>query len=305
MLPDALVPGPLEQSGHQVEHARRVATGGRGLAGGQADLALGHRHAGEAVHHQYDVLAAVAEVLGDPRGDEGRAQSLDRRRVGRGHHDDGTGESLGAEVVLDELPDLAASLADQRDHRDLGVGAARDHRQQAGLADAGAGHDAEPLTAAAGDQGVEGAHAEPDLVVDPRAAERTGGGVLHRHAGERVERGATVDGVAEAVEDTATQRVADTDLQRSAGAVHRGADGQPGGRSEGQADQAGGAAGDDLGEDGSAALDGDQVAHGSLEAGDPQLQAEQLRDASEPRGTCGVAGALEHAGAEGAHRRAS
>ena len=81
--------GPLEQARHQGEDAGRVAAGGGRLAGGQADLALGHGHAGEAVHHQHDVLAVVAEPLGDPGGHERGAQPLDRRGVGRGDDDDG------------------------------------------------------------------------------------------------------------------------------------------------------------------------------------------------------------------------
>ena len=79
MLPCGGGAGALEQPGQQREDARRVAAGGGRLAGGQADLALGHRDPGEAVHHQHDVPAAVAEPLGDPGGDEGRAQPLDRR----------------------------------------------------------------------------------------------------------------------------------------------------------------------------------------------------------------------------------
>ena len=93
------------------------------------------------------------------------ATNAARRRTSAGWSevatiDDGAGEALGAEVVLDELADLAAALADQRDDRHLGLGAAGDHRQQAGLADAGAGEDAEALAAAAGDEGVHGAHAQ-------------------------------------------------------------------------------------------------------------------------------------------------
>ena len=79
MLPRGGGAGALEQPGQQAEHARRVAAGRRRLAGGQADLALGHRHPGEAVHHQHDVLAGVAEPLGDPGGDEGGAQPHHRR----------------------------------------------------------------------------------------------------------------------------------------------------------------------------------------------------------------------------------
>ena len=169
--------GALEQLGQQGEDARRVAARGRRLAGRQPDLALRHGDAGQAVHHQHDVPAVVAEPLGDPGGDERRPQSHDRRLVGGRDDDDGAGQALGAEVVLEELADLAATLADQGDHRDLGVGAAGDHREQARLADAGAGHDADALAAAARRERVQGAYAEAELVVDPRAGQGGRGAV--------------------------------------------------------------------------------------------------------------------------------
>ena len=186
MLPTLGVAGALEQPGEQREDARRVAAGRRRLAGGEPDLALRHRDAGEAVHHQYDVLAGVAEVLGDPGGDEGRAEPLDRGRVGGGDDDDGAGQPLGAEVVLDELAHLAATLADQGDDRHRRVGAAGDHRQQRGLADAAAGHDRDALAAAARHEGVEGADAEADLA-GRSGARLSGGGrlVVDRDAGGR------------------------------------------------------------------------------------------------------------------------
>src|SRR3712207_8835096 len=43
----------------------------------QADLALGHREAGDGVHHQHHVAALVAEVLRDRRGGE---RGLDAHR---------------------------------------------------------------------------------------------------------------------------------------------------------------------------------------------------------------------------------
>ena len=42
----------------------------------------------------------------------------------------------GAEVVLDELLDLTAALADQGDDVDVGLAVAGDHAQQRALADA-------------------------------------------------------------------------------------------------------------------------------------------------------------------------
>ena len=128
-----------------------------------------------------------------------------------GDDDDGAGETLGAEVVLDELADLAAALADQGDHRHRGVGAAGDHRQQGGLADAGAGHDRDALAATAGHERVEGADAEADLPVDPGAAQRRRGGVLDRDLRKPDERRTAVERAAEAVDHAAEELGADGD----------------------------------------------------------------------------------------------
>ena len=57
------------------------------------------------------------------------------------------------EVVLDELAHLAAALADEGDHVDVGVGVAGDHAEEGGLADAGAGEDADALAACPGGSG--------------------------------------------------------------------------------------------------------------------------------------------------------
>ena len=112
----------------EAEHGRRIAAGGRDLAGREADLALRHREAGEAVHQEVDVRSAVAEPLGDPGRDERRPEANERRLV-RGRHDhDGPSEALGSEVVLDEFAHLTAAFADEGEDRDVGVGAADDHR---------------------------------------------------------------------------------------------------------------------------------------------------------------------------------
>ena len=67
----------------------RVAPRGGRLADGEADLALRQREAGHGVHQEHDVLALVAEVLGDrggheaprgARGGPGRVATSDRAR---------------------------------------------------------------------------------------------------------------------------------------------------------------------------------------------------------------------------------
>ena len=95
-----------------------------------------------------------------------------RGLVGGGDDDDRAGDALGPEVALDELAHLAATLADEADHVDVGRRRAGDHAQQRRLADAGAGEDAEALAAAARHQRVQRAHAERHALDDARALER-------------------------------------------------------------------------------------------------------------------------------------
>ena len=75
------------------------------------------------------------------------------------HDDDRPLQAFGAEIVLEEAAHLAAALADQRDHGDVGGGAARHHAEQRALADAAAAEQADALAAAAGQQRVDGADA--------------------------------------------------------------------------------------------------------------------------------------------------
>ena len=172
MLPrSATCPARSSSCGSRREHRRRVAAGGRRLAGRQADLALGHGHAGQAVHHQQDVAAAVAEPLGDPGGDEGRraaaraaaASEVATTTTERARPSGPRSCSRNSRTSRPRSPTRASTETSA-------LGAAGDHRQQARLADAGAGEDADALAAAAGHERVEGAHAERQLGVDAGAA---------------------------------------------------------------------------------------------------------------------------------------
>ena len=100
------------------------------------------------VHQHSTSLALVAEILGDGEREIGGLAAHQRRLVRGGDHDDGAREARLAEIVLEELLHLAAALADEADHRDVGRGVARQHRQQHRLADAGAREDAHALAAA-------------------------------------------------------------------------------------------------------------------------------------------------------------
>ena len=57
--------GTLQQLRQFGEDGRRVALGGRRLAGGQADLALGHGKARHRIHQAQHVTVLVAEIFRD------------------------------------------------------------------------------------------------------------------------------------------------------------------------------------------------------------------------------------------------
>jgi hypothetical protein len=197
-------PGPLEQARQLVENGRGVALGGRRLAGGEADVALGHGETRDRVDHAQHRGALVAEVFGQGQREVGGVAAHECRLVGGGDDDDGAAQALLAEIVLQELLHLAAALADEPDDGDLRGGEARHHGQEHRLADARAGEDAHALAAAGGQEGVDGAHAEVEGLGDAAA------GVRRRRIGpERIERAAlrqralSVYGTAEGVDDAA------------------------------------------------------------------------------------------------------
>jgi hypothetical protein len=114
----------------------------------------------------------VAEVLGDGERGVGRVPAQRRRLVRGGDDDDAALEPFLAQAVLDELARLAAALADQADDGDVRLGMPRQHRQQAGLADAGAGVDAETLPPAARQEGIERPDTEIELALHALAGMR-------------------------------------------------------------------------------------------------------------------------------------
>ena len=86
----------FEESGEEGEDAGGVASGGGRFPGGEADLALGEREAGDAIHHQEDVAAGVAKGFGDGGAGVGGAESEERGFIAGGDDDDAAGETFGA-----------------------------------------------------------------------------------------------------------------------------------------------------------------------------------------------------------------
>ena len=143
----------------------RVALGGGRLAPGEADFALRHGKAGDAVEQQQDLLALIAEMLGYGGGGPGGLAAHQRRLVAGGDDDHRARHAFLAEIFLQKVLHLAAALADKADDDHIGLGAARQHRHHGRLADAGAGKD--PHALAPAERGEDVHHL--DLGVEPLA----------------------------------------------------------------------------------------------------------------------------------------
>ena len=124
---------------------------------GDADLALGHGEASEAIHHEQDMIALAAKGIGDGQSHLGGPDAHQRRIVTCGDDDHRFAQPL-AEAILDERPDLAAAFADEGDDIDLGIGSLGDFAEKRAFTDAAAGEDADALPASTGDEAVDGAH---------------------------------------------------------------------------------------------------------------------------------------------------
>ena len=155
------------------------------FAGGEADLALRHRQAGDGIHHQQHALALIAEIFGHGQRDEGGADAQRRGQVGRRDHHHAALQAFGAQFVFDEIADLAVALADQRDHADVGGIVARHRAEQSALADAAAAEDSDALPFAAGQQAVDRADAGDQRLRDVLPLERAGGARVQIVRGSR------------------------------------------------------------------------------------------------------------------------
>ncbi len=179
--PRFAVASTLDQLGQLGEHRGWIATGGGRLADGQGDLALGLGETGQRIHQQQDVLALVAEVLGNARAVHRGAQAHQRRVIRRRSHHHRALEPLLTEDVLDELLHLPPPLTDQADHDDLGLGEACHHTQQHRLTNTSTGKQAQALAAADGKQAVDAADTDIQRLADRVTVERVDDRAVHRH----------------------------------------------------------------------------------------------------------------------------
>ena len=116
-------------------------------------------------------------------------------------------QAVLAEDFLEEFLHFAAAFADQRDHGDIGAGVLGDLAEQRALADAGAGENSHALAQPAGVQGVDGADAGGDGLVDVDARHRLDRAGVDAAASADGQRRLGIDGLAEAVEDAAEHAV--------------------------------------------------------------------------------------------------
>ena len=78
------------------------------------------------------------------------------------------GQSVGAQVALDEFVDFPAAFADQGDHVYVGGRVAGHHSQEHGLSHPGAGENPHSLPFAAGYQAVDRTHSRGKRVANSR-----------------------------------------------------------------------------------------------------------------------------------------
>jgi hypothetical protein len=149
----------------------------------------------------------IAEVFGKGQRQIGRVAAHQGRLVGGRDHHHGPLQPFLAEVVLQELLHLAATLADKTDHGHVGSREAGHHRQKHRLADPRSGEDAHALAAARGQEGVDGADAEVERFGDAAPGmrrRRVGAEGMQRRA--RLQRPFAVDRLAEGVDHAAEPR---------------------------------------------------------------------------------------------------
>ena len=121
MLPTRAVAGALEERGQLREHRRRIAlvVGGSPAASPISRRAIAKRVTESIISstsrpwsRKYSAMAVATSA---PRG------AHERRLVAGRHDHHRARQSFRPEVALDEFAHLAAALADQRDHVDIGA----------------------------------------------------------------------------------------------------------------------------------------------------------------------------------------
>src|SRR3974390_2080269 len=120
--------------------------------------------------------ALIAQLFGNGHGNIGCLAANKRRLIRGRRNDDASLQAICAQIVLDEVLELAPAFAHEPDDDGVGVGIAGEHGEQRRLAHAGAEKDAHALAPAAGDERVERLDTQIELAAD--ACARMCGGRL-------------------------------------------------------------------------------------------------------------------------------
>jgi hypothetical protein len=124
----------LEETRKHREHTRGISTPCGSLPSRKADLALRTCKARHRIDEKHDAHSLIAKVLRIGRRDLRGTQALERSDIARGYDDDAASNPRLPEGVLEELTNLTASLADQRDDNGVSRDATRDRTEERALA---------------------------------------------------------------------------------------------------------------------------------------------------------------------------
>src|SRR5206468_2158765 len=143
----------------------RIAFGRGRLTGRQSNLALRHRKTRERIDHQQNVLTDGSKILGYRRCRHCSPYPQEWRLVRRGSNNYGTHATFRAKHVH-KLAYFPPALTDQRQHGEIGGGAARHHADQRALADAAASEDSDALSPATRNKSIDRANAAANQLTD-------------------------------------------------------------------------------------------------------------------------------------------
>jgi len=135
-------------------------------------------------------------------------QAHQRRIVGRRGDDHGAPHPVRPQGVAHEILHFAAALADQADHRDVGLGIASHHAEQHGLAHTGTGEKPDTLAAADGEQSVDRPYAHIERVANCPPHEGVQGLARQRHSIRALEFPEAVQGPSGAIQHSSQQFIA-------------------------------------------------------------------------------------------------
>ena len=213
--------GALEEAGVEVENVAGVGLAAGGAAEEEGHLAVGDGLLGEVVVEDDGVLAVVAEELAHGGPGVGGEELEGGGVGGRGGDDDAVAHGPLLVELSDELGDGGALLADTDVDagEGLGLGLLVDDGVDGdgGLACLTVTNDQLALSAADGDEGVDGLEAGEHGLRDGLAGDDAGGLDLGTAALAVVEGGSAVDGLADAVDDAAEELLADGDVDDGPG----------------------------------------------------------------------------------------